>query len=160
MQNWDHIKFIFDRLNKTPKKPDHTDFSRVKQWYLNEHAQYYRQTLIFSGVLNIDINSLFNRSCQNTLGKLKIKPNYSIGAVSQVIPKIRQIFHRIECMSAKQLDDARFNYFVSEVYPHIKSTLQHGVLIYIPSYFDYVRVRNFLRQKQKTEELLFTQTCE
>jgi U3 small nucleolar RNA-associated protein 25 len=46
------------------------------------------------------------------------------------------------------------------VYPHIKSTLQHGVLIYVPSYFDYVRVRNFLRQKQKTDDLVFTQTCE
>lgn len=160
MQNWDHLKFIFDRLNKTPKKPDHTDFGRVKQWYLDEHAQYYRQTLVFSGALNIDINSLFNRSCHNTLGKIKIKPSYNVGAVSQVIPKIRQIFHRIDCTSAKQLDDARFNYFVSEVYPHIKSTLQHGVLIYVPSYFDYVRIRNFFRQKQKTEEILFTQTCE
>lgn len=35
MQNWEHVEYIMDNLNLEPTKPHDTDFSRIKDWYLN-----------------------------------------------------------------------------------------------------------------------------
>jgi U3 small nucleolar RNA-associated protein 25 len=48
MQNWDHLTFLFDMINQIPVKTRDTDFARLREWYVNEHAKYYRQTLLIS----------------------------------------------------------------------------------------------------------------
>lgn len=35
MQNWEHIEFIFSRINEIPGQTRDTDFSRVRPWALN-----------------------------------------------------------------------------------------------------------------------------
>ena len=52
--------------------------------------------------------------------------------------------------------DTRFEYFTNTILPQFKAATMAHCLIYIPSYFDYVRVRNYF----KKEELNFTQVCE
>ena len=52
--------------------------------------------------------------------------------------------------------DTRFEYFTNSILPQFKAASMAHCLIYIPSYFDYVRVRNYF----KMEELSFTQVCE
>jgi len=77
-----------------------------------------------------------------------------------VIPKIKQLFERLTCDNLQALNDFRFNYFVEKVYPHLLSEITKGVLIFIPSYLDFVRVRNFLRKRRKEAETTFVQCCE
>ena len=62
--------------------------------------------------------------------------------------------------SIQEVDDLRFKYFTEQVFPHLVSEQAKGVLIFIPSYFDFVRVRNFFRERRKFGELNFTQCCE
>ncbi|KAJ1655898.1 rRNA-binding ribosome biosynthesis protein utp25 [Dispira simplex] len=150
MQNWDHLEHILKQLNAMPKEAHGCDFSRVKRWFLDGQAKYLRQTLVFSDYLTPELNSLFNNHCLNVAGKLRIKSTYD-GAITGVITKVPQVFNRIECPSHTEAEDARFSHFTQVTLPALENsalmTAGH-ILIYIPSYFDYVRLRNFFHDRQ------------
>ncbi|KAJ3086507.1 hypothetical protein HK102_013019 [Quaeritorhiza haematococci] len=84
----------------------------------------------------------------NIAGKVKIRRAYPRGAISDVVAQVPQIFQRVPCTSVRDADDARFKYFVEKVLPTLKSSaiLQKNTMIFIPSYFDFVRVRNYLKE--------------
>jgi U3 small nucleolar RNA-associated protein 25 len=44
-------------------------------------------------------------------------------------------------------DDIRFKYFVKHVLPRIRENPEPGVVIFVSSYFDFVRVRNLLTKE-------------
>lgn len=50
----------------------------------------------------------------------------------------------------------RFQAFVDKVLPQYRDSIMSHTLIYIPSYFDYVRLRNYM----KKEEMNFASICE
>lgn len=50
----------------------------------------------------------------------------------------------------------RFQFFIDKVLPQYRDSVMSHTLIYIPSYFDYVRVRNYM----KKEEINFGSLCE
>ncbi|RHZ43704.1 hypothetical protein Glove_880g16 [Diversispora epigaea] len=157
MQNWDHVKHIFDHLNLIPKSSHGCDFSRVKNWYLDGRAKYFRQTIIISEYLTPEINALFNKQMLNISGKLKIKRHYE-GTILEVIPQIKQIFIRIDSPSISEDDDIRFKYFTEQILSLLKKSypeLSH-TMIFIPSYFDFVRLRNYFEDKDYS----FASICE
>lgn len=55
-----------------------------------------------------------------------------------------QVFQRVPSDSPSTQDDARFDYFVGTVLPQILRAKQAHTAVFIPCYFDYVRVRNHL----------------
>ena len=67
-----------------------------------------------------------------------------------------QVFHRFDAQSVAQSIDDRFDFFIKKIIPQYKDAVMNHVLIYIPSYFDYVRLRNYFRR----EGLNFVQICE
>ncbi|XP_069682639.1 U3 small nucleolar RNA-associated protein 25 homolog isoform X2 [Periplaneta americana] len=69
---------------------------------------------------------------------------------------LMQVFHRFDVQSIGESVDARFDIFTKKILPQYKDVLMNHVLIYIPSYFDYVRLRNYF----KKEGLNFVQICE
>ncbi|KAG9287018.1 hypothetical protein G9A89_022982 [Geosiphon pyriformis] len=145
MQNWDHVEYIFDHINLIPKDAHDCDFARIKNWYLDGSAKYFRQTLIFSDYLTPEMNSLYNKYLLNIDGKLKIKQLYQ-GAILNVIPLVQQIFTRLDSPTLLEADDIRFKHFIEKTLPALrKSTMinQNHTMIFIPSYFDFVRVRNY-----------------
>ncbi|KAI9094703.1 digestive organ expansion factor, partial [Phlyctochytrium arcticum] len=147
MQNWDHVSHIFDHLNQIPKDAHGCDFSRVRAYYLDSNAKYLRQTLLFSSLNSPDLNSLFAKSCKNTAGKIKTLSPHT-GTLSNVLVPVPQLFQRIPCSNPAKADDARFAYFVERVLPTLRSSIvqQAHSMIFIPTYFDYVRVRNYLKE--------------
>lgn len=159
MQNWDHVEFIFERLSKIPTKPRDTDFSRIKQYYLDGNAKYYRQNIILGAFVTSEINHVFNRKCHNIEGKMKIR-EHAIGTINLIEKKIRKVFHRIDCNSIQELDDTRLEYFINNIYFVLKNTLSEGTLIYIPSYFDYVRVKKYFEKMEKEDDIDFVSCCE
>uniref|UniRef100_A0A915NW40 Digestive organ expansion factor homolog n=1 Tax=Meloidogyne floridensis TaxID=298350 RepID=A0A915NW40_9BILA len=54
-----------------------------------------------------------------------------------------QYFHRFEAISPTEQANERFKYFVEQILPKCET----GTLIFIPSYFDFVRIRNFLKKR-------------
>lgn len=156
MQNWDHVIHIFNHMHLQPKNSHGTDFSRVRTWSLNGWAKYYRQTLIFSSLILPEINSIFNKRCFNYAGKVKIVNLIQSGCIGQVVVQVPHIFQKFECQNAPEAIDTRYDFFIRKILPQQKESLMKQTLIFIPSYFDYVRIRNFL----KKEDIGFVQICE
>ncbi|XP_017245108.2 protein NUCLEOLAR FACTOR 1 [Daucus carota subsp. sativus] len=65
-----------------------------------------------------------------------------------------QIYQRFDAESIVDVDDARLAYFSQKVFPKIKDSIQGGTMIFISSYFEFVRLRNFLKSQDASFCLL------
>lgn len=144
MQNWEHIEYILDRVNRVPAKPRRTDFARVRPYFLEGWGKHYRQTIVTCSRITPEINSVFVRRCTNWQGKIRIAER-ATGVVQKVVGQVQQRFERVVCNNMTELAEARFQHFKHEVLPKLRSSAQGHTLIFIPSYFDYVRVRNLFK---------------
>ncbi|XP_046435035.1 U3 small nucleolar RNA-associated protein 25 homolog [Neodiprion fabricii] len=156
MQNWDHLLHVLDHAHLQPKESHGTDFSRVRSWVVNGWSKFYRQTLIFSGVPLPEIHAIFNKRCFNYAGKARVVNPVTSGTVCQTVIQVPQVFHRFDSRDHGHDIEARFTFFVSKILPQYKDSIMNHTVIYVPSYFDFVKVRNYF----KKEELSFVQICE
>lgn len=156
MQNWEHVEYIFERLNLQPKEAHGCDFSRVRNWYLDNRAGNFRQTIALSAFDTPELNTLFYNQSKNWAGRVKISSSYA-GAIQELGLKAKQTFSRIESPSFATDPDTRFAYFTTAIVPslirRIKDTA--GTVIFIPSYLDFVRVRNYFASSPTTSTLSF-----
>ncbi|KAI9835533.1 MAG: hypothetical protein M1819_001984 [Sarea resinae] len=178
-QNWSHIPLLLNALNQHPTQAHNTDFSRVRTYYLDAHARNLRQTLVFTAYNTPEINSVFNTQMSNVFGKAKYTPVYESGG-SGIQPAldlglaIHQTFSRFDSPpnSTPAADpDARFAYFTASIVPWLLKNAKQGgaggagkggagILIFIPSYLDFVRVRNHLSTSTSTAHLSFSAISE
>ncbi|KAJ8674514.1 hypothetical protein QAD02_005776 [Eretmocerus hayati] len=156
MQNWDHLIHIFEHLHLQPKDSHGTDFGRVRSWSVNGWSKYYRQTLIFSSLQLPEILGVFNKRCHNYAGKLRVANPVSTGSLSQVIIQLPQVFHRFDVNDHLKAIDTRFEFFITKILPQYRDSIMNHTMIFVPSYFDFVKLRNYFRK----EELSFVQICE
>jgi hypothetical protein len=158
-QNWAHVTDIFEALNARPAKPGDTDFSRVRETDLAGCSRFLRQTLLFSSYPDPEPSALLRRMCHNTRGGLVVRPTYA-GSITKVIPAIRQTFTRVPTASLAEADEARLSFFTQKLLPGLAAGTDpdggdDGVtgsaartVIYAPTYFDYVRLRNALDARE------------
>ncbi|KAF2728874.1 U3 small nucleolar RNA-associated protein 25 [Polyplosphaeria fusca] len=150
MQNWEHAEYVFEHLNQQPKEAHGCDFSRVRSWYLDGHAKHLRQTILLSAYLTPKIVALHNKHMRNVSGRLKMTPDHTTGAIESLTHhSIRQTFSRFDSPSHTTDPDSRFKFFTSTVLPLLSRLPAPvdgglGVVLFVPSYLDFVRVRNYL----------------
>ncbi|EOA29995.1 hypothetical protein CARUB_v10013099mg [Capsella rubella] len=148
MQYWKHIDIVFKQLNRLPSKQhDTTNIMRVRPWYLDGHARFYRQSIIISSHLTAELNSLFNHQCLNYKGKMKLECAYD-GVLHEVLCNVTQIYKRFDATSMLQADTARLEYFANKVFPRIRDSVQGGVMIFINSSYEYSKLRMFLKSQK------------
>lgn len=151
MQNWEHVEYIFEHLNLQPREAHDCDFSRVREWYLDRHAPHFRQTVVLSAFNTPELAELHRRFGRNWAGRVRVQPAAYAGAIEELgsttgLVKARQTFSRFEASSAAAEPDARFEYFTSAVVPSLTKRGRNtaaGTLVFVPSYLDFVRVRNY-----------------
>lgn len=150
LQNWDHMLTVLKYLNRIPEKMHDTDFSRVRMWSIDDQAKYLTQSLIFSEYNTPNVNNLLSRSL-NIFGKYRFRPHVGTkeSAMFKVGLKIRQVFSRFESRSPMDEPDERFNHFKSVIVPSLskQTGYEDGLLLYIPQYTDFLRVKNYLKNK-------------
>ena len=159
MQNWEHVDFVLDHLNLQPKEAHGCDFSRVRKWYLDGDAQYYRQTVVYSAYVTPEINKIFTKYMRNIAGKIKFQPKYQ-GSILDLDIQVKQTFLRLNSATPAMDPDVRFEVFTSALVPSISKAASYsersqGILVFIPSYFDFVRIRNHLSSSGSTQNLSF-----
>jgi U3 small nucleolar RNA-associated protein 25 len=146
MQNWQHVEYLFSQLNLLPKESHGCDFSRVRHWYLDGEAHYFRQTIVMADFITPEMNSIYSNNMLNVAGKVKYAPVYE-GAMIEVsasLPiRIPQLFIRFHAPTPTSDADVRFTHFTSTILPLLrKSKQEKGTLIFTSSYLDFVRLRN------------------
>ncbi|KAL8807143.1 MAG: hypothetical protein Q9200_004776 [Gallowayella weberi] len=160
MQNWEHVDYIFEHLNLQPKEAHGCDFGRVRSWYLDGHAKYLRQTILFSAFNFPALNRLYTQHMLNVAGKIKIAKAHD-GAMVELAQPVKQTFYRFDFMDPTSEPDNRFSYFATAILPSlIKTSSQNvggrqGMLIFLPQYADFVRVRNHLATSSTTQNVSF-----
>ena len=160
MQNWEHIEYILDRLNLQPKEAHGCDFSRVRNWYLDGNAKYLRQTILLSAFNFPALNRIYTQTVLNVAGKMKYSKEAD-GAITKLDVSPKQTFSRFEHGSPLDEPENRFKYFTSAIIPSLMKfrrnnvTAGQGVLIYLPLYADFVRVRNYLATSSATQDISF-----
>ncbi|KAI1156864.1 DUF1253-domain-containing protein [Nemania diffusa] len=172
-QNWEHVEHIFEHLNRQPREAHGCDFGRVREWYLDNQADCFRQTLVLSAFNTPELAELHRRG-RNWAGRARVQPAYA-GAIQELAPvRAKQTFSRFEAPSLADEPDARFAYFTSAVVPSLLKLASaggrkgsstscgadsggsgSGTLIFIPSYLDFVRVRNYFATSDAVESLSF-----
>uniref|UniRef100_H3CU36 U3 small nucleolar RNA-associated protein 25 homolog n=1 Tax=Tetraodon nigroviridis TaxID=99883 RepID=H3CU36_TETNG len=155
MQNWEHVLHVMKHMNLQPLDAHGVDFSRVRMWNLNNWARHYRQTLVFSSIQDPQINSILTKHCANYRGQVSTKNMPKTGSICQVLVQLPHVFQMFSADSFMD-HDARFQFFLDRVLPQYRDSAMSHTLIYIPSYFDYVRLRNHM----KREEISFASICE
>ncbi|KAL9099864.1 MAG: hypothetical protein Q9163_004689 [Psora crenata] len=160
MQNWDHIEQSFQKFNLQPQQAHGCDFSRVKNWYLDGNAKYFRQTIIFSAFNFPLVNKLYLQHMLNIAGKVKYSKEEE-GAMIGMAVSPKQTFSRFDFVTAASEPDDRFTYFSTAIVPSLRRGSRRspdgtsGVLIFLPAYADFVRVRNYLAASSATQDISF-----
>ena len=160
MQNWEHVEYMFEHLNLQPKEAHDCDFSRVRSWYLDGNAKHVRQTLLASAFNFPALNRLYLNRMLNVAGKVKYSKVHE-GAMLGLGLSLKQTFSRFDCTSPATEPDERFNVFTTALVPILTKQSnrgvrgRQGVLVYLPSYADFVRVRNYLSTSSTTQNISF-----
>ncbi|KAK6435438.1 rRNA-binding ribosome biosynthesis protein utp25 [Oleoguttula sp. CCFEE 5521] len=152
MQSWENVSLVFSHLNLQPTDLHGCDISRVRHAYLDGNAKHFRQTVLFSAYTTPQMLHLYN-SLSNIAGKAKLTPSYAGAITSLTDLGIKQTFSRFSSPSPLQDPDIRFKYFTTAVLPSLLRLT--GTMVFIPSYFDFLRIRNFFATSDLTSNISF-----
>jgi len=100
--------------------------------------------MIFSGVPSPEINTLW-RKCSNYMGKVKVISDTKVGAMTSILSDTGLVWHRLTSDTLSGSVEGRFKYFTEKVMPGFKKDSMYHTCVFVPSYFDYVKVRNWFK---------------
>lgn len=156
MQNWDHVLHIMNHFHLQPKESHGTDLQRVRNWSISGLSKHYRQTIIFSSCKLPNLIAILKNRCVNYGGSVSVVNPIETGTISHVVCSLKQFYHKLSSKTPIDSIKERFEYFTNKVLTQIRASNEKYVLIYIPCYFDFVCIRNYL----KTEDYSFVQISE
>jgi len=156
MQNWDHVLHIMNHFHLQPKEAHGTDLQRVRNWSINGLSKYYRQTIMFSSCKSPNLMAILKNRCMNYGGSISVVNPIVTGTISHVVCSLKQFYHKLNSKTPTESIKERFEYFTNKVLTQIRASNEKHVLIFIPCYFDFVCIRNYL----KTEDYSFVQISE
>ena len=160
MQNWQHLMTVLDAVNRVPVKHADVDVMRVRESHLEGLAKHHRQTIVLSSFAFPEVNALARNQCANVAGRARWRVLEYPGVLARAAAGAagaRLRFDRVrdgasldpsESPAAQgavsRLNELRFKHFMQHTLPALRENPRPGALVFVPSYFDFVRVRNAL----------------
>ncbi|KAF8712361.1 Utp25, U3 small nucleolar RNA-associated SSU processome protein 25, partial [Rhizoctonia solani] len=143
MQNWAHLTHIIELSNVLPKEANGADFARIREYCLDGYSRYLRQTILLSAYETPQTRALFNNTqlLKNVAGSVRQTRPYGPTPIPEGLA-INWV--KLDCEDPAKEPDTRFEYFKEKIVPDIMSSAQAQTLVFVPSYFDYLRVYNHL----------------
>ena len=158
MQNWENVEIALNNLNRIPKTLRDMDISRIYAWALEEgQSSHYRQTLMFSAFPTADMRAAVRTHCRSANGLVSLKRKAN-GVLERLRASVRQVFQRLptdasnEIRTISDAREQRFAYFEKRYATLLRGSSSH-VLVFVDSFFDFVRLRAFLRDRLESDEL-------
>eukprot|EP01031_Cornospumella_fuschlensis_P029252 gene29252-35311_t len=153
MQNWEHVHYILSLCNMLPTSPHtETDYSRVRPYFLEKQGGKHKQLICTTMFNHAEIFSTFRMFAQSIAGQVVVKKDWEKSTVlSRVAVPVKQVYQVLPMPNVPDLmryEEDKFTYFAQEILLPILRKQEKRILIVIPSYLDYVRVRNFLMQQE------------
>ncbi|KAI9294877.1 DUF1253-domain-containing protein [Neoconidiobolus thromboides FSU 785] len=148
MQNSEHLHHLFSKLNQVPTEARDVDFSRVKSHYLNQQAEFNCQLITLSQIITPEIQALFHKYSKNVEGKIQYFEPVLEGQYLKIEnPVSHKLFRILSNGQLTQQDELRFEYFKNNILPQLNQKLQFEkkVMLFINNYFDFVKVKNYLK---------------
>jgi len=156
MQNWDHVLHIMNHFHLQPKEAHGTDLQRVRNWSINGLSKHYRQTILFSSCKLPNLMAILKNRCTSYGGSVSVVNPIVTGTISHVVCSLKQFYHKLNSKTPTESIKQRFEYFINKILTQLQASSEKHVLVYVPSYFDFVCIRNYL----KTEDYSFVQISE
>jgi U3 small nucleolar RNA-associated protein 25 len=152
MQNWDHVMDVLSWLNQRPKDTKDTDFARVRPYFLQDDlsSACWRQLILTAPYLDPSMKAAFGRYAKSRAGMARLvkKTLWTEAALTKVAVPTKTIFQRIAVSSPQEQADARLEYFTRHILPKIEKDQQPFTLIFVPSYLEFVSLRNYLLKRE------------
>merc|ERR1711939_230796 len=153
-----------------PRDSHGCDFSRVKPPYLDGHAAAHRHSFMISAYETPELRAMYNRELVNVAGKAKVGGEagaqaMQVGLLGAVPRGVKQVFQRFDANDLQGEDDTRFSFFTDRTLPSLlkSATSSERTLVFVPSYFDFIRLRRHLskqQQKSGSDEFSFAAISE
>jgi hypothetical protein len=149
MQNWEHVDFVLRHTNKLPTAAHDTDYSRVRQYFLEGQGARHRQLVMSSHFNEPELQAFFREYAQSLAGSVRLKRDWGKGQLSRVVSSAKQVFQLVPGVKDfESQEEARFKYFKESVLAPVLRLEQKHTLIVTPSYLQYIRVRNELMSQE------------
>lgn len=152
MQNWESFLMTMERVNVMPKSVRDTDFSRLREWSLDGLMRLCRQTIVIAAYRSAALMA-FVRKLSNHSGRLLVAESASSrGTLASSLVSLRHTFVKVDgATTPTEVPPVRLSHFKATTLPHIRSMTDAQTLIVIPTYFDFVRLRNLLFEVKEEE---------
>lgn len=161
MQNFETVGEVLKMVNNMPSDTRNTDFSRVRDWCLDGLMRRFRQTVMISRYRKSEFFGLMRDFC-NHAGRVDMTEEVlEHGSMSNVVVKVRQTLFRVgdDTDSLLQAPDKRLKSFCEETLLRIRRIVDGRSLVVVPSYFDFVRLRNKLVKIREEEDMSLSFAC-
>ncbi|GFQ92559.1 digestive organ expansion factor homolog [Trichonephila clavata] len=156
-QNFKNFMDIVKSFNHLPKDSHDCNFFRVRMYALEGYSKYFRQTVLISSVEQRWFESvLFRNFCINYKGYLSTITEVKTPGIDRIPDTVRVCFRLFDSSHPQNEIEDRFSFFTNKILPDFKIKEMMQTLIYIPSYFDFTRLRNYFREN----ELSSVMVCE
>ncbi len=156
MQNWEHLEAVLRACNQIPREIGGADISRLMSHHLNGLAKCVRQTIALSEVVLPELNALIRRMCCNVNGSAVLREKHA-GVLEELDSGgvLRLVFQKSPGTNVATAGDEKYEYFAKTLLPRIAKN-RTGLLVFVPSYFDFLKLRKLLNEL----EIPFAHLCE